>query len=260
MADETTGVATIPVAKESSGVNLPAAEGTEQASATEPGEQQGQQTEPQSIPKERLDAVISQREEAKAEVSELQQKLALVQAQQQVVQQQTQSPSPADPVAEAISVIDDEYASGTQVKAALELIRRETKTGIETVLTETQFQIACPNYDELVGQPNAAGKWQPAFQSVIEKDPSILSLVYSLAPNRRKQAAYSFVKAAGTQKTPEKDAGIHPKALKALNDAAIPTSPMAITGGGALGKASRMRDMSDEEFQVLMDKHTQDSG
>ncbi len=259
MADETTGVNTVPAAVEQSGVIVPAAEGSDlsQASATAvPEGQQSSETSPQQIPKERLDVEIGKKKEAQAEALELKQRLAVAQAMQQV-QQQPQSTGSADPLARIVEGIS-EFPSGEEVKTAL----GEVGKLIGNLSTKLTLVTDCPDYNSVVGERDAVtGKYQPAFQKALEANPSIMQLIYSVPIQAQKQLAYSFALPHKDSAAPKKEPvpGIHPNAQRALTDAAIPLSPAAIgAAGGAIGKANRINDMSDKDFAAEVDKHTQE--
>ena len=265
MADENTGVVEAdPAAGDQSGVIVPAAEGTEQSQEPAIGGPEDQQTPASEsqhpIPQERFNVVNNRMKDAEAEVATLIQQLALSQAREQIRQQAEPAVS-VDPMAQVVGEIgDDDIVSGAQMKQAVSKIL----SVVGTVADNADFAVKHSDYDELVGDPNpTTGKFQPAFQQAIEKDPSILQFVTSLPLNRRRQAAYRFAKGAVLPTTPEAEAvqqGVHPAAAAKLAAAAISDSPMALGGGGALSKAQKVVDMSDGDFATLVEKHAQEHG
>jgi len=263
MADKNTGVIDAPAAGEQPGVIAPAAE-VDQSNKSAVGEPKGQQDAAeeaqQSIPKERFDVVNNAKNAAETEAAELRQQLAVSQAQQQILagrQQGTPQP-PVDPMAQIVDGIS-EYPTGDEVKQAL----GKMAGLIGNVAAEASFTAQCPDYNDLVGEPDNAGKYRPAFQKAIESNPQILHILRDTPPHQQKQAAYTYAKLAQTPTTPEQQAvvaGIHPNAAAKLAAAAIPDSPMTVGGGGSIGKVGRLQAMTDEEFQAEVDKHKQQSG
>ncbi|HEG42466.1 MAG TPA: hypothetical protein ENH94_00300 [Phycisphaerales bacterium] len=195
----------------------------------------------ETIPKERLDQVIGQREELKLQNDLLQQQLAIYQANPAAPagqQRQATSKTNEGPDYLGSNVPAEEFLSKDQVNAAFGQMYQQFTQAI----ANQQFQISNPDFKDIVGtqQKMAPALTQylidnPATAAQISTHPQPMHYLYTLG----KAAAAAEKAKAKAEKKPEPSIA----------------SPSAIGGGrGGLVPAEKYGKMTKDEFEVSVAK------
>lgn len=224
------------------------AENTEETQVS----QEGTQEEPQTVPKERFDAVTAEAASLKEANAVLQTNVALLNANKQ--QQQ--------PAAEPFDIykhvgLDPDNPDDIPNQQQLKEINKYNQGLLQNEAKQLRFQMDHQDYSELVGtvEQIRSGQFQEPFREAL-KDPALLAMFQ----NSQTPQITAYVIAQLHQKNAEKGKTTTKTEAKAAIDEAVEAANRIKTssntkGGEALSDAGRYENMSDEEFAVIAAKN-----
>lgn len=202
-------------------------------------EQKPDETETETIPKERLDAEIAKTQQAEDQLKTLQAQMNLMQAN---AQQPKQPPKEQD-IFEGIFEEGETVPDVNQLREILRRFDAKYSSAVSNVLSMVQF----PDYQRTVTEhlPTAI-KNNPALQELVANaGPNTMKIAYAFASYEKQLAEKS-----GSQQPPANTPEAQAALQAALQAAEQPDSASSVQSKAAMDLAQRVGKMTDEEMDA----------